>query len=437
LKPVAVVLVILLAISILPQRKVSPSENSMNKIAESYVKLVLNTGQIDDGYVEAYYGPDEWKPKELTETEKKNFPLKELKKEAENLLEKLEKVKDEQTSELEKLRWNYLFAQIKSVAARIEMLGGKKMSFDEESEALYNAKAPRHNKEYFENIRRKLDSLLPGDKNITEKLESFRQNFIIPKDKIGPVFKAAIAEGRKRTLKHIELPAGENFSVEYVTNKPWSAYNWYKGNAYSLIQVNTEQAIYIDGAIVIACHEGYPGHHVYNALLEQRLVKGRGWMEFCVYPLYSPPSLIAEGSANYGIEMAFPEKERIEFEKSTLWPLAGLDTSQIEKYYAVLSLTSKLDYATNEAARNYIDGKFTKAEAVEWLKEYSLLSDDRAERMFSFIEHYRSYVINYNLGLDIVRSYIAKKTGTKADSERWKTFEFLISTPQTPGELLK
>lgn len=437
MKPVAAVLVLLLSISIFPQRKISHFENIMNEIAESYVKLVLLTGQFDDGYVDAYYGPEEWKPKELTETEKKNFPLKKLKTEAENLIDKLEKVKNKQTSELEKLRWNYLFEQIKSVAARIEILCGKKMSFDEESAALYNAVAPRHNKEYFENIRRKLDSLLPGNKNITEKLQTFRQNFIIPKDKIDAVFKAAIAEGRKRTLEHIELPAGENFSVEYVTGKSWGAYNWYKGNAYSLIQVNIEQAIYIDRAVDLACHEGYPGHHVYNALLEDKLTKGKGWLEFCIYPLYSPQSLIAEGSANYGIDMAFPEKERVDFEKSNLWPLAGLDTSQIEKYYAILSLTSKLDYATNEAARNYIDGKFTKAEAVEWLKEYSLLSDERAERMFRFIEHYRSYVINYNLGLDIVRGYIAKKTGIKADSERWKTFEFLISTPQTPGELLK
>ena len=43
-----------------------------------------------------------------------------------------------------------------------------------------------------------------------------------------------------------------------------------------------------------------------NALLEERLVKGKGWVEFSVYPLYSPQSLIAEGSANYGIDLAFP-----------------------------------------------------------------------------------------------------------------------------------
>ena len=37
------------------------SEPTMNAIAESYVKLVLAVGQHDANYVDAYYGPPEWK----------------------------------------------------------------------------------------------------------------------------------------------------------------------------------------------------------------------------------------------------------------------------------------------------------------------------------------------------------------------------------------
>src|SRR6185503_6212472 len=100
------------------------------------------------------------------------------------------------------------------------------------------------------------------------------------------------------------------------------------GNARSLIQINTDLPIFIDRAVDLAAHEGYPGHRVYNALLEQALVRGRGWPEFSVYPLFSPQSLIAEGSANYGIEVAFPGEERVNFEKTVLYPLAGLDPSK-------------------------------------------------------------------------------------------------------------
>src|SRR5690606_403409 len=107
----------------------------------------------------------------------------------------------------------------------------------------------------------------------------------------------------------------ESFQVEYVTDKPWSGYNWFQGDAHSLIQVNTDLPIFIDRAVELGCHEGYPGHHVYNALLENELVRERGWMEYSVYPLFSPASLIAEGSANYGVKLAFPGDERLAFER--------------------------------------------------------------------------------------------------------------------------
>ena len=111
---------------------------------------------------------------------------------------------------------------------------------------------------------------------------------MIPAAKVDTVFKAAIAACKERTARHVTLPPGESFVVEYVKDKPWSGYNWYKGDFHSVIQVNTSLPIYIDRAVDLACHEGYPGHHVYNALLEKHLVRDRGWMEFSVYPLFSP-----------------------------------------------------------------------------------------------------------------------------------------------------
>src|SRR4029078_3255415 len=98
----------------------------------------------------------------------------------------------------------------------------------------------------------------------------------------------------RRTLAHVSLPAGEGFRVEYVKDKPWAAYNWYQGGAQSVIQVNTELPVSIDRAIDLACHEGYPGHHVYNSLLEQRLVVERGWREFLCPRVFLPPSLSPE-----------------------------------------------------------------------------------------------------------------------------------------------
>jgi hypothetical protein len=203
-----------------------------------------------------------------------------------------------------------------------------------------------------------------------------------------------------------------------------------------LIQVNTDLPISIDRAIDLAAHEGYPGHHVYNVLLEENLLKNRGWVEFSVYPLFSPQSLIAEGSANYGVDVVFSPEERIAFEREVLFPLAGLDGSKVEKYYDVLDLTAKLAYADNEAARGYLDGKLDREQAIHWLMEYRLMTRERAEQRMRFVDTYRSYVINYNLGKDLVRQFIESRQGVEGNPERrWEEFAKLLSSPRLPSGL--
>ena len=203
---------------------------------------------------------------------------------------------------------------------------------------LYDASAPTHSDEYFQSTINDLDKILPGKGDVAKRLNDFKMKFVIPSDKLKDVFDAAIKECRTKTLGHIKLPEKESFTVEYVKDKPWGAYNWYKGNYYSVIQVNTDLPIFIDRAVDLAAHEGYPGHHVYSTMLEFSLAKKRGWKEFTVYALFSPQSLIAEGTANYGVAVAFPGDEKIKFEKEVLFPLAGLNPNEADLYYKVLEL---------------------------------------------------------------------------------------------------
>lgn len=415
----------------------SSMQPDMDTIAIGYVKLVLQIGKYNPDYVDAYYGPEEWKPAD----EKVNtqaFPADTFYTKTAHLTEQLQAIKPEGLTDTDKSRYASLQKQLVAVKTEIDMLAGKKLSFDEESKALYDAVAPSYPESHFQELVTSLDRALPGKGDVTTRLNDFKKAFIIPKEKLDTVFKAAIAESRKRTLQHIQLPANENFTVEYVTDKAWSGYNWYKGNSFSLIQVNTDLPIYIDRAIDLACHEGYPGHHVYNALMEKHLVREKGWMEFTVYPLFSPQSLIAEGSANYGIEVAFPGEERIVFEREVLFPLAGLNPTKAASYYKIQELTKGLSYAGNEAARQYLDGKINKEAAIDWLVKYALMAPERARQRIGFIEKYRSYVINYNLGQDIVKNYIEKNGGTATNLEkRWELFENLLSVPHVPSQLQK
>jgi hypothetical protein len=407
------------------------ARGTMDRIAEDYVKLVLAIGQHDDDYVDAYYGPPEWRK----EAEAKKVPLDALTKRAADLSAALDREKPP-ADEMARHRHAYLRRQLEAVSARLRMLGGERLSFDEESRALYDAVAPTHPESHFQAILEKLEKRLPGDGPLVARYETFRRDFAIPKDRQDKVFRAAIDACRARTVKHIALPAGEEFTLEYVTGKSWSGYNWYQGNYRSLIQMNVDLPIYVDRALDLACHEGYPGHHVLNVLVEKHLVRDRGWVEFTVYPLFSPPSLIAEGTANYGIEMAFPGAERLEFERTVLFPQAGIDPKRAAEYYEVQQMVDALAYAGNEAARRYLNGEIDATQAADWLEQYALMGRQRAEQRVRFIDQYRAYVINYNLGKDMVRRYIEERAGDDP-AKRWQEFERLLTTPTLPSSLVK
>jgi hypothetical protein len=387
-------------------------------------------GSNDPDYVDAYYGPPEWKTGPHV---KKSLDAIAL--EATRLRDQVAKI-PEPKDEMKRLRREYLIKQLSALTTRVRIVKGEHLKFDEESLALYDAVAPTLPESHYQEILARLEPKLPGEGTLFPRYENWRRAFVIPNEKLDTVFQLAIKACRERTLAHINLPPTENFTVEYVTNKPWGAYNWYQGNYRSVIQVNADLPTYIDRAIDLAAHEGYPGHHVYNALLEKNLVRDRGWVEFSIYPLFSPQSLIAEGTANFGGEVVFTKPERLEFEKKVLWPAAGLDPSRAEEFYAVQDLVKQLDYAANEAARRYVNGEIDAKTTATWLQKYALMDEKRAKQRTRFIEKYRSYVINYNLGEDMVRRYIEKRGGTEQQPEtRWREFEQLLASPRLPGDI--
>ena len=288
-----------------------------------------------------------------------------------------------------------------ALRARVAMLQGKRFTFDEESRALYDAVAPTHTEAEFEAVldaargeaarRRLADRAL---RSLQAGLRDSRRAGSIACSR-RPSAPAASARWRTSTL-----PPGERFTVEYVTGKSWSGYNWYQGEL----------------------PEPDPGEHRPADLHRPRRRPGvprglsraitsttccsrstwcaiaAGWSSR-VYPLFSPQSLIAEGTANYGIEVAFSPAERLAFERDVLFPLAGLDADarrgvlrraragrppvlRRQRGGAPLSRTARID----------------RAGAATWLERYAMYPRPRAEQRVRFIDQYRSYVINYNLG---------------------------------------
>ncbi len=401
----------------------------LDALAAEYLFLELSMGLHDQAHVDAYFGPADIRDK----AKQTALPLAEIESRAAAMATRLLNWPVETEDGMQAVRIQNLLQRLQALTTRIALSKGESFRFDEESRRLFGTAAPDYDAAHFEAILEQIDALLEGEGDLPARVNRFRNQFVIPPNRLGEVFDAAIAECRRRTHQYIELPDNESFVLEYVNDKPWSGYNWYQGNAQSLIQINTDLPTFISRAVDLGCHEGYPGHHTFNALLEKNLVQDRGWLEFSLYPLFSPQSLIAEGSGNYGIDLAFPGEQRITYERDVLFPLAGLDPAEADRYYQLQELLGRLNYAGNEAARDYLNGDIDRDQAAQWLIEFSLMSPERARQRTDFIETYRSYVINYNLGKDMVRDYIERDTEDQA--ARWKKFEQLLSSPMAPTDL--
>ncbi|NIV17480.1 MAG: hypothetical protein GWN47_03530, partial [Woeseiaceae bacterium] len=76
---------------------------------------------------------------------------------------------------------------------------GDKLPFDEEALRLFGATAPDYDAAHFEGILADIDALLEGEGDLPGRVKRFREQFVIPPDRVTAVFDAAIAECRRRT----------------------------------------------------------------------------------------------------------------------------------------------------------------------------------------------------------------------------------------------
>ena len=413
------------------QTALAEPSDTLDRAARDYVLLSLAIGEKEDGYIDAFYGPPPLRTEALRLARDRDPAA--LQGDAEALRGRVRALMPQAGGAMDTQRARFLEGQLTAAITRLRMLRGERLAFADEAEGLFGVRPDLPPLARFDPVLAEIEALVPGPGPLADRVDAFNGRFDIPKDKLQAVFAAAIGECRRRTLAYIPLPAGERFDLGFVTGKPWSGYNYYRGGEHSRIEVNTDLPVRLSRAVDLGCHEGYPGHHVYNVLLEQELVKARGWIEFTVYPLYSPQSLIAEGSANYGIDLTFPGSDMADFVAGTLAPIAGFDPAEVRRYIALEQALEGLSGARYAIAQRYLDGEIDAAEAVRLTQRYSLVSVERARKSLDFDRAYRSYVINYGLGQDMVRRAVEAVGPDPA--VRWARMRRLLSEPTQPADL--
>jgi hypothetical protein len=393
-----------------------PASGGLDAVAEAYVKLVLAVGRHDEHYVDAFYGPPEWR---TAAEDGPPVPLAELLSRARSLLDTARRA----AGPAERRR--YLEKQLVAVEGHLRRLSGERMTLAEECRVLFDADPPRHDVSEFAAAHDELERLAPGDGPLGARVEVLRKAIFIPRDRLAAALEAALGAARAANA----LPPEERFETALVTGKPWGAYNWYLGNYKSRIELNTDLPVEANGLLGTMVHEGYPGHHVFNVLLERNLVKGKGWVEYTVYPLYSPQSLLAEGTANVGIDILYDDEARRRVLAETIAPAAGVPAEAIAAFDRLRPALKKLKHVRGEAARMLLDEGRPEDEVAAFVQRWELVSEERARKAIQFARTYRSYVFNYSLGEEIVAAWIGE------GEDRRQRFFDIISGPVVPSDL--
>jgi hypothetical protein len=396
----------------------------LNDLAEEYVRLALAIDRSDPGFVDAYCGPAAWREQA---TAGPVVPLAELAARTDRLRTALA----DQDSLLPRVR--FLTAQLRAFATRLRLLQGETLPFTEEVSGLYGHLPRWYPEEALAETHRQLEAVLPSSGPLAPRLRAWEERFVIPVERILPLFETAAVLCRERTRDFLPLPETERVELALVSDKPWGAYNWYQGGGRSRIEINTDLPRRADDILHYVAHEAYPGHHTELTIKELVLARGQGLVEYFVYPLYTPQSFIAEGGADLGIELLFDPAEEEMVYREHILPQAGLAGEDAARLLGVNRLRGMLDHANGNAALLLFQRGATDVEAAAYLERWGLLSPEQAAKKVSFIRAYRGYVFNYRVGYERVRAYV---TGGEASFEaRRERYRHLWTSPVTPGLL--
>lgn len=394
-----------------------PAAGSLDDVARQYVALAVQLGEHDvdsldfnlSTKVASNHGPE-------------RYPI--LHERSLALRNQLMRMPD--NSGNDSARKTLLLGQLSAIALRLEQLQGHNRSFDEESRTLFGVTAPNdQDAEARKSIRTQIAVLLGKPADVAKAYSTYEAQFIVPANRVPAVMLAALDQCRNLTLAHMVLPPGEQVDIQYVRLKPWSAYSTYLGGARSLIQVNMDYPLTVDRLLTLACHEGYPGHHVFNSMRDQALVQKAHRQEFLVQPTFSPQSYVSEAAASYAPILALSDADRLRIERDVLMPLAGLKDPDVAKDIALGKLLYRLHTAEPAIARDYIDERLEFIRAANSLEHETLM--EHAEVTLLYLNEFRTYMLAYTVGCDSLQAFV--ESNRPAEAERWRRYVQLMTNP--------
>jgi hypothetical protein len=369
-------------------------------VPERYVTLCLRVGARIEGFVDAYFGPAALKEEALADGP---HDPRGLRDEALALLEETTR------AGLEDDRVQWLLGQLRGIECVTARLAGVDIAWSEEVERCFGVRPVQVDEGVFRASHQRLDGVLPGSGDVHSRYNAWLDAATVPKDGILPGIGILTADLRCRTAEIVDLPPEERVEWETVSGPVWEAFNDYRGDLRSVVQVNDGFPVSLTGLLAIAAHEAYPGHHTERTCKEKLLYRDKGRAETCLTIVSSPEALITEGIATNALEEAAGH--------DGFGPLLKLVADlgvHVDPEVAEVVHTEELvlySAATNAARMLHEDG-ITRADAESYVQEWTLESPERAAKTVSFLidPELRTYVTAYTDGKRICREFMDRSS---------------------------
>jgi hypothetical protein len=406
----------------LNQGKENKMTANAQRLGEEFVRLALAIQQHMPGYVDSYFGPNEWMAQAK---QAGKLPLQNLTERADLLAMGIS-----QADDLEVQRRDFLARQVTAMQMSLRLLSGEKVSLAEEVQGLYDVQPKWKDESNFEEAHKEWDQTLPPGNSLAERMQAWNRSLEISVEKVQEILPVIIKRLRELTHQKFNLPEGESFSLEFVSDQPWSAYNWYLGGFQSRIEFNTDLPTKVNALAGLVAHEGYPGHHTELSIKEAKLIRDKKYYEHTLTLINSPSCVIAEGIATTALETVLTDAELEDWYREEILPRAGMTHIDAKRLIDIGNASRKMAALTGNAAFMLHDQHKSEDEISRYVQKYGLRTEKEARQTIKFISNplYRSYTFTYPVGYALLQELFSRK-------DRDIYFKRLLEEPVTPGQI--
>ncbi|MHA2049935.1 MAG: hypothetical protein ACW986_09995 [Promethearchaeota archaeon] len=392
----------------------------LDEFGKNYLLLGLRIGKLIDGYVESYYGPPELK--EIVDKENPYSPK--------NLLSICNGLQQDLPNQgFTDIRIKLLNKMLGAMETSLNVANGKNIPYLEQINRFYDIKPELVDDSIFYKAAEKLDEFYSGSGSLSDCINGLEKQCAIPAERIEETYNHAfqIVQTRTKELFPDLLPNDEEINVKIVKNQYWSADAIYLGNFKSQIEINADISINWTIILILATHEGYPGHHTEMSVKEKSLYLEKQQFEHSLVSYQVPKMTVSEGIAETAIDVLFSPIEAVTIGLEEICPNPETEyhlDALIANFNAEGAYAAMKNYLAFHA---HVNG-WSDERLLKYGLDFGIFSENVIKSLLKFIHDPigSTYAFTYHIG----KMLIKKKYGERpspADFKQLLTSQFLPS----------